>query len=164
MTAVPSRHAIVAIAAVAAVAATAALAQPPAPAQAPPEPSAQAPAPPPAQSPAPPAAQAPAPGAAAAPAPAPAEFAICAACHETTANAGPSLGPNLFGVGGRKAGSVADYDYSPAMKASTVVWGADSLQAFITDPNKAVPGNKMDYPGADPATAKTIADYLMTLK
>lgn len=101
---------------------------------------------------------------AAAPAQPPADFAICSACHESKAGAAPSLGPNLFGVGGRKAGGAADYDYSDAMKASTTVWSADTLATFLTDPNKAVPGNKMDYPGADPAAAKAIADYLMTLK
>jgi cytochrome c len=106
-------------------------------------------------------AQAPAPAPAATP---PADFAVCSACHESTADARPSLGPNLFGIGGRKAGAVADYDYSPAMKASGVTWTADTLQAFIVDPNKALPGNKMDYPGASEPTAKAIADYLMTLK
>ncbi len=94
----------------------------------------------------------------------PGEFAVCSACHETKAGAAPSLGPNLFGVGGRKAGSVADYDYSPAMKGSTIVWSAETLAAFVSDPNKAVAGNKMDYSGTDAATAKAIADYLMTLK
>ena len=123
-------------AALLAVTATAALAQPQSPAQAP----------------------------AAAPAQPPGEFAVCSACHETKAGAAPSLGPNLFGVGGRKAGAVADYDYSPAMKASTIIWNADSLAAFVADPNKSVAGNKMDYSGADAATAKAIADYLMTLK
>lgn len=95
---------------------------------------------------------------------APADFGICAACHEVTAGARPSLGPNLFGIGGRKAGSDADYDYSPAMKAAGVNWSAETLQAFVIDPNKVVPGNKMDYPGADAAAAKAIADYLLTLK
>jgi len=123
-----------------AVAATAALAQP----AAPPAPSAAAP---------PPAAAAP-----------PPDFAICSACHESSANARPSLGPNLWNVGGRKAGSLADYDYSPAMKSSTITWSADTLQAFIVDPAKTVPGNKMDYPGADAGAAKAIADYLMSLK
>lgn len=94
----------------------------------------------------------------------PGEFAVCSACHETKAGAPPSLGPNLFGIGGRKAGGVADYDYSPAMKASTIVWGADTLAAFVADPNKSVAGNKMDYSGTDAATAKAVADYLMTLK
>src|SRR5580765_5994403 len=65
-----------------------------------------------------------APPAAAAP---PADFAVCSACHESTANARPSLGPNLWNIGGRKAGALPDYDYSPAMKASTTVWSADTL-------------------------------------
>jgi cytochrome c len=105
--------------------------------------------------------QAPAPEAAAQP---PGDFAVCTACHETKAGAGPSLGPNLFGIGGRKAGGLADYDYSPAMKASGITWTADTLASYIADPNKTVAGTKMDYPGADTATAKAIADYLMTLK
>jgi cytochrome c len=102
--------------------------------------------------------------AAAQPAPPPPTFAICAACHETTAAARPSLGPNLFGVGGRKVGSFPDFDYSDAMKASATIWSAETLAPFIQDPSKAIPGNKMDYDGSDAATAKAIADYLMTLK
>ncbi|HEY3950012.1 c-type cytochrome [Phenylobacterium sp.] len=91
-------------------------------------------------------------------------FAVCQACHESTAGAGPSVGPNLFGVGGRKVGTAKDFDYSDAMKNSPIVWSADTLTAFITDPAKTIPNNKMDYSGADAATAKQIADYLMTLK
>ena len=95
----------------------------------------------------------------------PADFGICSACHESTAKAAPSLGPNLFGIGGRKSGGAEGYDYSDAMKAYGKAWTADTLQAFILDPAKAVPGNKMDYPGAnDAASAKAISDYLMTLK
>ena len=95
----------------------------------------------------------------------PAAFAICSACHGVTASAPPGLGPNLFGVVGRKAGSLADYDYSPAMKASGKVWTAEALQGFVLDPSKAVPGNKMDYDGAaDAATAKAIAVYVASLK
>ena len=101
---------------------------------------------------------------AAAPTPPPA-FGSCGACHEVTANGRPSIGPNLFNVGGRKAGSAAGYDYSDAMKASTITWNADTLQAFVLDPAKTVPGNKMDYQGADDtASAKAIVDYLMSLK
>ena len=95
----------------------------------------------------------------------PADFAVCSACHESTAKAAPSVGPNLFGVGGRKAGSVPDFDYSDALKNATIIWSADTLSAFILDPAKTVPGNKMDYGGAsDAAAAKAIADYLMSLK
>jgi cytochrome c len=97
--------------------------------------------------------------------PAPADFAVCGACHESTAKAAPSIGPNLFGVGGRKAGAAPDFDYSDAMKTSAIVWNADTLAAFVLDPAKTIPGNKMDYGGApDAASAKAIADYLMSLK
>ncbi|MEP7209914.1 MAG: cytochrome C [Alphaproteobacteria bacterium] len=94
----------------------------------------------------------------------PPAFAICGACHGTTADAPPGLGPNLHGVVGRKAGSLPDYDYSDAMKASGKVWTVESLQAFVTDPGKAIPGNKMDYDGADAASAKLIAEYMVSLK
>ena len=99
-----------------------------------------------------------------APAAPPPLFAVCSACHESTAGAAPSVGPNLFGIGGRKAGSAPDFDYSEAMKASPTVWTAETLTAFLTEPAKAIPGNKMDYPGNDAATSKALADYLMTLK
>ena len=96
---------------------------------------------------------------------APADFSACGFCHETRAGAPAGLGPNLFGVGGRKAGGVEGYDYSDAMKKYAQPWTAENLQAFILDPAKTVPGNKMDYPGAnDAAAAKAIADYLLSLK
>ena len=96
---------------------------------------------------------------------APADFSSCGFCHETKAGAAASLGPNLFGVGGRVAGSVAGYDYSDAMKKYAQPWTAENLAAFLLDPAKTVPGNKMDFPGAnDAASAKAIADYLMSLK
>jgi cytochrome c len=104
-------------------------------------------------------------GASAQPVAPPADFAVCSACHESTAKAAPSVGPSLFAVGGRKAGTAPDFDYSDALKNSTTIWSADTLAAFILDPAKAVPGNKMDYGGAsDAKAAKAIADYLMTLK
>ena len=113
-----------------------------------------------------PAAGTPAPTAAAAAKPmtAPAAFAVCGACHGTTADAPPGLGPNLHGVVGRKAGSVADYDYSDAMKNSGKVWTVAELTAFVVDPGKDIPGNKMDYDGTDEATAKAIAEYMTSLK
>lgn len=114
---------------------------------------------------APVAAPKPAAPAATAPAAKPAAFGICSACHGTTANAPPGLGPNLFGVVGRKAGTAADFDYSTAMKAYGKVWTTETLAAFVLDPSKEVPGNKMDYDGAaDAATARAIADYMASLK
>ena len=88
----------------------------------------------------------------------------CAACHGLTKDAAASIGPNLWGVGGRKAGTT-NYDYSPAMKAYGAVWTPETLAPFIQSPMTVVPGTTMAYPGQpDPAAAKAIADYLMTLK
>lgn len=116
-----------------------------------------------AQEPAPPVpAASPAPGAAAAP---PAGFEDCAACHGVTKDAGPNIGPNLWGVGGRQAGAAPDYPFSPALKAHGVTWTPETLQPFIVSPMGTVPGTTMAYPGvSDPTAAKAIADYLMTLK
>src|SRR4029077_20981358 len=46
-----------------------------------------------------------------------------------------------------QAGGEANYNYSPAMKQSTIVWDAKSLDAYLADPQKVVPGNKMPFPG-----------------
>ncbi len=57
------------------------------------------------------------------------------------------LGPSLAGILGRKAGSDPGYSYSPAMKQANIVWDAKSLDAYLSDPQKFVPGNKMPFPG-----------------
>ena len=57
------------------------------------------------------------------------------------------LGPSLAGIVGRRAGSEPGYSYSPAMKEANIVWDAKSLDAYLNDPQKVVPGNKMPFPG-----------------
>jgi nitrite reductase (NO-forming) len=57
------------------------------------------------------------------------------------------LGPSLAGIIGRKAGSDAGYSYSPAMKQAGIVWDANSLDTYLADPAKTIPGNKMPFPG-----------------
>ena len=72
-------------------------------------------------------------------------FARCAGCHQVGPNAVNVFGPQLNGVLGRKAGGVAGYAYSPALKSSKLVWDEQSLAAFIRDSEKVIPGNKMRY-------------------
>jgi cytochrome c2 len=72
-------------------------------------------------------------------------FRKCQACHSMEPDKN-ILGPSLAGVIGRKAGSVAGYAYSPAMKQTGIVWDADSLDEYLADPARAVPGNKMPFP------------------
>ena len=105
------------------------------------------------------------PPALAAPLPKPAAFAICGVCHKIAAGEKPTIGPNLWGVGGRKAGTGPDFSYSAAMKGSGITWTRDQIISFVTDPQKKVPGTKMAYGGQkDPKQAAALADYLMSLK
>jgi cytochrome c len=89
----------------------------------------------------------------------------CAACHTAAKDAGNRIGPNLFGVFGRRAASVADYNYSAAMKASGIVWTTDKLKSYLANPRAVVPGTKMTFAGIrkDEDNANTVA-YLATLK
>jgi cytochrome c2 len=74
-------------------------------------------------------------------------FQECRACHAAERNASGTLGPSLYGVFGRKAGVLDDFRYSPALKRSDIVWNADTLNAYLADPQKAVPANRMPYAG-----------------
>lgn len=72
-------------------------------------------------------------------------FARCAGCHDVGPGARNGFGPQLNAVVGRKAGSVAGYAYSPALRNSRLVWNEQNLVAFIRDSEKVVPGNKMRF-------------------
>ena len=89
----------------------------------------------------------------------------CAICHKFEKGAGNGLGPNLFGVVGRKAASLPDFAYSDALKTSHITWTADNLTNWIAGPTTMVPGTKMVFPGLTSKTdiANLIA-YLSTLK
>jgi cytochrome c len=90
------------------------------------------------------------------------QFAACAACHSASGSDG--IGPHLNGVLGRKAGSVAGFSYSQAMSQSRIVWNPQNLAAYLADPQKVVPGNKMPFAGMqDPTEVANIVDYLKSL-
>lgn len=92
-------------------------------------------------------------------------FQRCAICHRVEKNGGNGLGPNLFGIVGRKAGTGADFSYSAAMKNSGIVWSTDKLTAYIEHPAAVVPGNKMAFAGVTDAGQRAdVVAYLATLK
>ena len=65
----------------------------------------------------------------------------CGACHSITCN---RQGPELEGLFGRVAGGVPDFaQYTPELKASGLVWNDDTLDAYLSDPDKLVPGTTM---------------------
>lgn len=86
----------------------------------------------------------------------------CASCHHVGPSARAAFGPQLNAVFGRKAGSTADYRYSDAMKASSVVWSDDTLRAFLQSPAKVVPGTKMRFWGM--SNAGQLDDLLAYLR
>lgn len=85
----------------------------------------------------------------------------CRTCH--TVNEGDNrLGPTLHNIVGRKAGTVENFAYSPAMKNAGIVWDEAKLDAFIANPEATVPGNNMKpYAGmTDAEERKKIIAYL----
>ncbi|MEJ1967575.1 MAG: c-type cytochrome [Rhizomicrobium sp.] len=92
-------------------------------------------------------------------------FARCAICH-TNDKGGPNgLGPNLFGVAGRKAASLPSYMYSGALKASGITWTNDKLKAWVSGPQRLVPGTKMAFGGLGrPSDEDDVVAYLDSLK
>ena len=73
-------------------------------------------------------------------------FAHCRVCH--TVEAGKNkIGPSLAGIIGKKSGAVAHWNYSEAMKNSGLTWDEATLDTFLTDPKKLVPGTKMGFEG-----------------
>lgn len=71
----------------------------------------------------------------------------CTVCHTAEKDAGNRLGPNLFGVVRRPAGSIAPFSYLSAMKGSGVVWTADKLAEYPGGPQKMIRGFCMTFPG-----------------
>ena len=89
------------------------------------------------------------------------KFQDCAACHKLEAGAN-NVGPSLHGIFERKAGELADFRYSPAIKRSEISWTPETLDKFIADPQAMVPGNRMPYAGM--ASASDRADLMAYLQ
>ena len=89
----------------------------------------------------------------------------CAMCHGVTAKAPAGIGPRLFGVIGRKAGTLPGYTFSPAMKASGLTWTAVAVKRFLANPQGTVRGTKMPFaPMTAAADRDNVAAYLATLR
>ena len=89
-------------------------------------------------------------------------FTSCAACHSEKPDA---IGPDLKGVVGRKSAAVAGFRYSNAMRRANLTWDEANLKAYIADPQKKVPGNRMPFSGLhNPQDVDDVVAYLATLK
>jgi nitrite reductase (NO-forming) len=70
----------------------------------------------------------------------------CQACHSMEPGKN-SVGPSLAGIVGKKSASDPAYNYSQAMRNANLTWDIRTLDAYLIDPQKAMPGNKMPFPG-----------------
>ncbi len=95
----------------------------------------------------------------------PPQFAICAVCHTTSTDGASSMGPNLRGVVGRKAGTAPGFQYSQPMKSSGIRWTPQELDSYLTDVSAKVPGTLMPFNGLpDPQDRQAVIAYLKSLK
>jgi len=74
-------------------------------------------------------------------------FSKCKACHSIAKGGGNKIGPALWGVLGRKAGSLSDYKYSKAMIAYGKPWSFEEMDGFLAKPKEWIKGTKMSYAG-----------------
>jgi len=87
-------------------------------------------------------------------------FEDCASCH-SIAPGQNGVGPSLYDIFERKAASLDDFRYSPAMRKSGIAWSPQTLDTFIADPQKMVPANRMPYAGMpDAADRADLIAYL----
>ena len=74
-------------------------------------------------------------------------FKKCSACHMIAADGKNKIGPNLWGVIGRTAGAVDNYNYSKAMKAYAKVWSFEEMNSYLIKPQAYIKGTKMAFAG-----------------
>lgn len=90
-------------------------------------------------------------------------FGKCKACHKLDGSNG--VGPHLDNVVNRATGSVADFNYSDAMKSHGGDWTPENLFAYLEDPKAVVPGNKMAFAGLKkPEDRADVIAYLTSLE
>lgn len=81
----------------------------------------------------------------------------CGGCHSLDAN---RVGPLHRGLIGRPAGRVPDFEYSAALKASSVIWSANTLAQWLKDPEALIPGQEMNYSVQSAEDRRLIIEYL----
>tara|TARA_Y100000590_G_C15572338_1_gene959091 strand:- start:597 stop:1127 length:531 start_codon:yes stop_codon:yes gene_type:complete len=88
-------------------------------------------------------------------------FKKCAACHSIAQGGGNKIGPALWGVIGRQAGSLSDYKYSKAMAAYGKLWSFEEMNGFLIKPKDWIKGTKMSYAGLkDPKERAALILYM----
>ena len=81
-------------------------------------------------------------------------FKKCAACHSIAKGGGNKIGPALWGVLGRQAGSISNYKYSKAMAAHGKPWSFEEMNRFLIKPKNWIKGTKMTFMGLKKETER----------
>ncbi len=84
----------------------------------------------------------------------------CLGCHTVETN---NIGPRHANVFGRKAGSIADFEYSPALRNARIVWNEKTLDRWLQDPEAYIPGQQMDVSVSKEGDRRNLIAYLKTL-
>jgi len=85
----------------------------------------------------------------------------CAQCHNTEKGGANGQGPNLWGIVGREAGKIGGFSYSSANLNSGLTWDKKTLNKYLTNPKKMIPGTKMVFAGLKKkADRKDLIAYL----
>ncbi|MXO65433.1 c-type cytochrome [Altericroceibacterium endophyticum] len=93
----------------------------------------------------------------------PQAFTQCAVCHSVEPGK-QMIGPSLHGIYGEKAGDVEGYTFSKAMLDSGLTWDDETLDTYLQNPRKMVPGTKMSYAGLrDDAKRQEVITYIKYL-
>jgi cytochrome c len=91
-------------------------------------------------------------------------FRICSICHTAAKGEGHRLGPNLWGIVGRRKAGAANFQYSQALRGLGGTWTDADLVAYLHNPRHFAPGTSMAFAGInDPARLAALVAYLHTL-